>query len=336
MGHLRNITAVAALAVLTMAPAMGAAEAAMKWDMASPYPGENFHNQNHRMFIEEIKTRTKGAIDITLHPGASLYKLPQIRKAVQTGQIAIGEQLMATLENQAAIFGIDSLPFLANNVEKARLLAGLSVDTITKEFDKSGLVLLYSVAWPGQSLFTKKPIKSVADLKGMKMRVQSPANARLAELLGSIPVRVDPVDVPQAMTTGIIEAFMTSPSSGYDWKAWDFSSYYYELSAWQPKNVVYMNKDMFKKLSPEYQTIILDAAAKAQVRGWFMMQEEVKVKIAKLCEKLKCEIPASPTLVADFLKIGTQMTDEWVKKTGGDAKTVVDEFRKVLTVSNAE
>ena len=337
MSHLRSMAAAFALTALTAVPVLSTAQAAtLKWNFASPYPGNNYHNQNHQMFIDEIKARTKGAIDITLHAGASLYKLPQIRKAVQTGQIAMGEQLMATLENQAPIFGIDSLPFLANDVEKARLLAGLSVDAVRKQFDKSGLVLLYAVAWPGQSLFTRKPIKSIEDLKGMKMRVQSPANARLAELIGSIPVRVDPVDVPQAMQTGLIEAFMTSPSSGYDWKAWDFSSYYYELSAWQPKNVVYMNKSMFKKLSADQQAIIMDAAAKAQVRGWYMMQQEVKVKRAKLCEKLKCEIPANPKLVSAFLKIGTQMTDEWVKKTGGDAKSVVDAFRAVETVAKAD
>ena len=337
MSHLRSMATALAMAALAAVPALSPAGAAtLKWDFASPYPGNNYHNQNHQMFIDEVKAKTKGAIDITLHAGASLYKLPQIRKAVQTGQIAIGEQLMATLENQAPIFGIDSLPFMANDVEKARLLAGLSAGAVKKELDKSGLVLLYAVAWPGQSLFTRKPITSIEDLKGMKMRVQSPANARLAELIGSIPVRVDPVDVPQAMTTGLIEAFMTSPSSGYDWKSWDYASYYYELSAWQPKNVVYMNKAVFKKLSADQQAIILDAAAKAEVRGWYMMQEEVKVKRAKLCEKLKCEIPASAKLVDAFLKVGTQMTDEWVAKTGGDAKSVVDAFRAVQTVAKVD
>jgi TRAP-type C4-dicarboxylate transport system substrate-binding protein len=336
MGHLRTSATAVAVAALLASAVSPAGAAALKWDMASPYPGSNFHNQNHRMFIEEVKSRTNGAIDITLHPGASLYKLPQIRKAVQTGQIAIGEQLMATLENQAPIFGIDSLPFVANDIEKARLLAGLSANAVKKELDKSDLVLLYAVAWPGQSLFTRKPIASVEDLKGMKMRVQSPASARLAELLGSIPVRVESADVAQAMTTGIVEAFMTSPSSGYDWKSWDYSTHYYELSAWQPKNVVYIGKSMFKKLTAEQQAILMDAAAKAEIRGWYLMQEEVKVKQAKLCEKLKCENPASAKLVEGFLKIGKQMTDEWVEKTGGDAKSVVDAFRAVNTVAKAD
>jgi len=336
MGHLRRSATALAVATLIAAPAISSAEAAaLKWDMASPYPATNYHNQNHRMFIEEVKAATKGGIDITLHSGASLYKLPQIRKAVQTGQIAIGEQLAATLENQAPIFGIDSLPFLANDVDKARLLTGLAAGAIKKELDKSDLVLLYAVAWPGQSLFTRKPIASVDDLKGLKLRVQAPASARLAELLGSVPVRVDPADVPQAMTTGIVEAFMTSPSSGYDWKSWDYTTYYYEVSAWQPQNVVYMNKSVFKKLSPEYQAILMDAAGKAQVRGWYLMDEEVKVKRAKLCEKLKCEIPASGKLVEGFLKIGKQMTDEWVEKTGGDAKSVVDAFRAVQAATKA-
>lgn len=336
MGHLRNITAVAALAALTIAPALGTAEAATKWDMASPYPGNNFHNANHRLFVEEVKERTKGEIDITLHPGASLYKLPQIRKAVQTGQIAIGEQLMATLENQAPIFGVDSLPFLANDVEKARLLWGMSENAVKAELEKSGLVLLYAVAWPGQSLFTRKAINSIDDLKGLKMRVQSPAIARLTELLGSIPVRVESADVAQAMTTGLVEAFMTSPSSGYDWKSWDYSTHYYELSAWQPKNVVYMNKAMFDKLKPAEKAVIADAAIKAEARGWYMMLEEVKVKRAKLCEKLKCELPASDKLVEGFVKIGTQMTDEWVAKATSDAKTVVDNYRAAITAAKAE
>lgn len=337
MGHLKSIKKLVALTALAILPAFGTANAAaMKWDMASPYPGSNFHNENHRQFIAELKTRTNGEIDITLHPGASLYKLPQIRKAVQTQQIAIGEQLMATLENQAPIFGIDSLPFFANDIEKARLLYGMSAAAVRKELEKSGLVMLYAVAWPGQSLFTRKAINSVEDLKGLKMRVQSPAIARLTELLGSIPVRVESADVAQAMTTGLVEGFMTSPSSGYDWKSWDFATHYYELSAWQPKNVVYMNKSIFEKLSAEHKAILLDAAAKAEARGWYMMLEEVKIKRAKLCEKLKCEIPASDKLVDGFVKIGTQMTEEWVTKAGGDAKAVVDAYRAAQKVAKAE
>ena len=87
MSHLRSMAAALALTALTAVPVLSTAQAAtLKWDFASPYPGNNYHNQNHQMFIDEIKARTKGAIDITLHAGASLYKLPQIRKAVQTGQ----------------------------------------------------------------------------------------------------------------------------------------------------------------------------------------------------------------------------------------------------------
>ena len=83
-----------------------------------------------------------------------------------------------------------------------------------------GLKLLYSVAWPGQGIYTKEPLKSVADLKGTKFRTYSPLTARLAELLGANPTVVQVPDVPQMFATGGIQAMITSSATGTATKAW--------------------------------------------------------------------------------------------------------------------
>ncbi|MEH6497702.1 MAG: C4-dicarboxylate ABC transporter substrate-binding protein, partial [Pseudomonas marincola] len=169
-------------AVLLAVPAL-----AEKWDMPMAYSGSNFHSATGAEFAKCITTGTGGAIEVVTHPSGSLFKGGDIKRAVQTGQAPIGERLLSGHQNENAVFGVDSIPFLATSFEDAGKLWKAAKPTMEKILAEQNLVLLYSVPWPPQGLYFKKEVNSVADMKGIKFRSYNNATARLAELTGMLP-----------------------------------------------------------------------------------------------------------------------------------------------------
>ena len=190
----------ASVAMLMSGPLLAQA----KWDLASAYPPGNFHTQLLNQFAAEVDKATAGKVKITVHPAASLFKAPEIKRAVQGGQAQAGEILLVNFQNENQIFGADGLPFLADSYDEAAKLWRAQRPVLEKILAEQGIVLLYSVPWPPQGIYSKKPLNSAADLKGIKWRAYSPATGRIAELVGAQPVTVQQAELAQAMATGIV------------------------------------------------------------------------------------------------------------------------------------
>lgn len=319
------VTAVAgaAAAAVLAAPAM-----AQNWDMPTPYPDATFHTQNIRTFAQDIEKATGGKIKITVHSAGSLIKHPEIKNAVRGGQVPIGEFFMSLIANEDAAFGIDAEPFIATSYEEAKKLWDIQKPVITKLLAKQKLVPLYSVAWPPQGLYTKKEVKTVDDLRGMKFRSYNASLELFANLAGAAPVQVEVPDIPQAFTTGQVEAMITSPSTGANSKAWDFVKYYSPINAWVPKNVVVVNKDTWDGLDDATRKAILTAAEAAEKRGWEMSQKESEEKTKELAANGMTVVQPSDELMAGLRKIGEQMQEKWAEKASAEAKEILAAFKK--------
>jgi len=219
------------LAALSLAATLGASltQAQTKWDLASAYPANNFHTENLVQFASDVEKATAGKLKITVHANASLFKATEIKRAVQGGQAQAGEVIQANLQNEWAIYGADGLPFLADSYDESVHLQTAQRPLVEKKLAEQGMVYLYAVAWPPQGLFTKKPIASAADLRGIKWRAYSPATARIADLVKAQPVTVQAAELSQALATGVVEATMTSGATGMDSKLYEHLKYYYDL-----------------------------------------------------------------------------------------------------------
>jgi len=305
----------------------GSSYAATKWDMPTPYGDGVHHTKNVRLFAEEVTKQTNGELKIVVHSGASLIKHPEIHRAVRTGQVAIGEMFMGLLGNDNPIFKADNIPFLASDFASAKKLWAASRPSIEKALEKDGLKLLYAVPWPPQGFYTKKPISSGADLAGLKMRAYSPTTSRLAILLKATPTTVQTPEIPQAFSTGIIDAMVTSPSTGVSSQSWDYVTDYTDTQAWIPKNMVIVNGRSFKRLSPELQKVVMEAAATAETRGWEMAESETASKTATLAEHGIRVAKPSEQLKADLRAIGKTMGDEWAQEAGAAGKEIMSAYK---------
>lgn len=297
--------------------------AATKWDMPTPYGDGVHHTKNVKQFAEDIKKATDGELNIVVHSGASLIKHPEIHRAVRTGQVPAGEMFMGLLGNDKPVYKADNIPFLASNFDAAKKLWTASRPAIEDSLAKEGIKLLYAVPWPPQGFYTKKPINSVADLKGLKMRAYSPTTSRLAVLLEATPTTVQTPEIPQAFSTGIIDAMVTSPSTGVSSQSWDYISDYTDTQAWIPKNMVIVNAKSFKRLDAKTQKAVMEAAAAAETRGWEMAIAETEAKTKVLAEKgIKVAKP-SDELKKGLQAIGKTMGDEWAKEAGEVGKAIL-------------
>ncbi|GAB4177624.1 MAG: TRAP transporter substrate-binding protein [Rhodocyclaceae bacterium] len=304
------------------------AAAQTKWDMPTPYPATNFHTENIARFAADIDKATGGKLKITVHANQSLFKTPEIKRAIQGGQAQIGEVLLSALTNEDPVFGVDNVPFLATSYADARRLWQASKSAIEARFARQGMKLLYAVPWPPQGIYTKKAVGSAADLKGEKIRSYSPQTARLIELLGAQPVTVQAAELAQALATGVVNANITSGATGYDSKSWEQLSHFYDVQAWLPKNVVFVNAKAFDSLDKGAQQAVLQAAAAAETRGWKVSEEKAKWYLEQLAAKgMKVE-PPSPALRADLRRIGETMTADWLKSAGADGQAIVAAYRK--------
>ena len=307
---------------------VGASVAQTKWDLPAGYAASNFHTENLVQFAADVDKATAGKLKITVHANASLFKATEIKRAVQGGQAQIGEILLANFSNEWPIYAADGLPFLADSYDEAAKLYKVQKPLLDKKLAEQGMLLLYSVAWPPQGIYAKKPINSGADLKGVKWRAYSPSTARIAELVGAQPVTVQAAELSQAMATGVVESYMSSGSTGYDTKTFEHLKYWMDTQAWLPKNAVLINKAAFDALDKPTQAALLKAGAEAETRGWATSRTKNTEYIDLLKKNGMTILPPSPQLKADMKKVGDTMLKEWLEKAGPEGKQLVDAFLK--------
>jgi TRAP-type transport system periplasmic protein len=304
------------------------AQAQVKWDLPSAYPATNFHTENLNQFAADIDKATGGKLKITVHPNASLFKAPEIKRAVQGAQAQVGEILLVNYQNEWAMFGADGLPFLADSYDEAMKLYRVQKPLLEKKLAEQGMSLLYTVAWPPQGIFAKKQINSAADLKGIKWRAYSPSTSRIAELVGAQPVTVQAAELSQAMATGVVESTMSSGATGVDSKLFEHMKFYMDTQAWLPKNAVIVNRAAFAALDKPTQDAVLKAAADAEARGWANSRKVNTDTLEKLKANGMTIVPPAPQLKADMGKVGEQMLKEWLDKAGPEGQALVDSFRR--------
>jgi TRAP-type C4-dicarboxylate transport system substrate-binding protein len=326
MTLLRNFILAAAGAMVALSAAPASAQT--KWNLPAAYPPDNPHSENLAQFAKDVVDATGGKLQITVHAGASLFKAPEIKRAVQTGQAQIGEVLISLHENEDPIYGVDVIPFLATSYPESMKLWQASKPAIEKKLASQGIILLFAVPWAPQGIYAKKDLNSVDDMKGLKWRAYNVGTARIGELVGAQVVTVQAAELPQALATGVVNAFITSAATGYDSKAWESMDHFYDTQAWIPKNVTMMNKAAFDSLDKPTQDALLKAAATAETRGWNMWQDKSGWYLDQLKSHGMKVLPPGDALKSGLKKVGDQLTADWLKKAGADGEAVIAAYKK--------
>lgn len=321
MNKFANCAAAALLAVST------ASASAQSWDMPMAYSATNFHSATGAEFARCVTLGTGGDLAITTHPGGSLFSGSEIKRAVQTGQVPIGERLLSAHQNENPLFGFDSVPFLATSFKDSETLWEVARESIAKVLADQNLHLLYSVPWPGQGLYFDREVNTLADVKGLKFRSYNTASSRLAELAGMLPVQIEAAEISQAFATGVAQGMVSSGSTGYDRKVWESLSHYYSADAWLPRNYVFVNMDAWNGLDAATRDVVTGCAALAEYAGDWRSIQYTEFTVNELAKNGMTTGPAGSALKAQLRDIGETMTGEWLATAGAEGKRIVDAFR---------
>ncbi len=312
--------------VIALAAGPACAQQVYKWNMPTPYADGSFHTKNTRMFADEAKAASNGRIDITVHSNGSLFKLPEIKRAVQTAQVPIAETNLPAYGNEYAFFDIDGILFLDSGYESAARLWKLSKPHLDKRLNAQGITILYTVPFPGMGMVSKKAITKIEDFKGMKHRSWGPAASRFAELVGATPTVLQASELSQAFTVGIVDATLTSSTTAVATQAWDYAKFFIDFQAAHSKDTIIINTATLKGLPAELQQIILTASANAEKRGWDWSKREGEETRARLIKEGMTILTPDAAFVADLRKVGERLAQDWEKRAGPDGAAVLKEY----------
>ena len=306
----------------------GAALAQTQWDLPTNYAASAFHTKNIDQFAADVEKATGGSLKIAVHPGGTMIKHAEIKKAVSDGKAAAGEILISLAADEAPVYGVDSIPFLATGYDGARKLYVAQKAYLEKQLAKEGLILLFSVPWPPQGIYAKREFKSVEEFKGLKFRTYNAMTRRIAEIAGALPTQIEISDLPAAFESGRVDLMMTSASSGVQSKAEQYLTHYVDTQAWVPRNMVFVNKAAFDRLSAAEQKALTEAAKAAEERGWKLSAEEMTIKTKALKDAGIIVTVPSPQLESGLTKIGATIAKEWAASAGADGEAMLAAYRK--------
>ena len=191
-----------------------AAMAQTKWDMTIPWNPSEFHAIKDMQFAERVKAATNGQVIITVHPSSSLgIKGPDTIRAISDGTVPMGETIMGWMAGMEPSLGMETLPLLVRNQADLRVMHDIFRPDFVKAIERNNQKVVFISPWPPNQFFTNKEIRTLDDLKGLKMRTVDKNNAEFVKQLGMVPVTIGITDVVPALASGALDATMTSLST---------------------------------------------------------------------------------------------------------------------------
>lgn len=247
-----------------------------------------------------------------------LVRLPEIKRAVQGGQVQLGDILLGNYGNEDAIFEADSVPFLATGFGEARRLYEVQRPMLEARLARQGATLLYSVVWPGNGVFSRRELGSLADMAGMKFRAYNALTARLAKHWRAQPVNVQVPELAQAFMTGVADVMVASSPIVVNTRGWDYGRFFYDVRAFNPRNAVIAGTRTMRALSEAQVSVIRAVAGEAEARGWELAAEEERQNLGVMAENGIRVIDPSPAMRTEMAAAAAAMITPWAERAGAD------------------
>jgi TRAP-type C4-dicarboxylate transport system substrate-binding protein len=322
----RLIRAMTVVLLLTIATG---AQAATVWECYVSNPVATTPAvQAVQHMIDAVKQQTNGALEINLHLGGSLpIKADGITAAVSDNVIQFADDTFAT--GTVPITAILRLPMLLQgypDIDKAMAILRPHLDGA---YGKRGIIVLGQFSYPLQVIWGRKKIASLADIKGVKLRVTSVEQGEFIRRFGGISLTIGAPDVAAALDRGLVEGVLTASSGGgLVWH--DQLKYRYAFPTSYVNSTLIVNQDAFAKLPPATQKIVRDTAADAATWATAEMkrvEDEITARFAKEGMVLVDPSPADIKEATDRLK---PYWDEWASKHGPEAVAILKEIRAAV------
>jgi tripartite ATP-independent transporter DctP family solute receptor len=321
----RRIILLSALAMLGAAtlPACAADKIVVK--IAGMKPDGEPETVGMKLFAKYVMEATKGKYDVQVFPNSQLGKedayIAQTRKGI-IQMCATGTQTSALHPAMAML----ETPMLYDNLEQAhRAMNGKTFKLITKGFsEKSGMTILNAFPLGFRHFYTKKPVRSINDLKGMRMRVPNiPLYLEFAKQLGQSGQPMPFAEVPAAIDQGTIDGGDSPFADIVALKMYEITPNITLSGHILIIHSLFINNDFYKGLPPEDKKIFDDAAHRAAEDVWKMAAEVEAKAIEEVKKGGGTIVDPAPEFKAALRKAGE---GTWVlfEKTVPNYKEILD------------
>ncbi len=323
---------VAALGIVTLATGTllgvpGSAKAAETWNLPIAWPEKNFHVVNVKIFAQEVEKATNGEVKINVHSGGSMgFKGPEMIKVVRDGLVPIGEMLINQQVGEAPIVGIEGLPYLVKDIDELKILHKYYRPVLDEVAAKFNQKVLYVVPWPIQYIYTKVPVNTLEDLKGIKVRTTDRTSTEIFKLVGMTAVQRPWGETVPALASGAIDAVTTAASLGANASFWEFLKYMYPTNHVWGSNMVTVNLDALNKLKQGHRKAIIDVARRLEAEFWDVSRREDTDKSKILTDNGMVKGAVGPKMLKRMQDLTTAMMKRKIGAMGPKAEAVVKAF----------
>lgn len=302
------------------------------WIVNSVYPETNHIGEGLIQFSEKVNEVTDGGVQIDVMANGALgFKGPELLKVVRDGMVPVSDILLSGVAGDEPLFGVTTLPFLYKNHEEAQILS----ETARPYFDKVAeekwnQKILYISPWPISGFWTQHELKTLEDMKGLKMRTYDEMGAKVLEAVGGTPYPLPFGEVYSSLSTGIIDSVITSTTTAVDAKFWEVLDYYSPVSAMMGYNAVTVNLDEFNKLDQETQEAIIQAAKDVEAEIWENVPQFDKDMEAIVNENGITTVPPSEELLRDLQQVTEEIRQNWLETAPAEAREIIEKYNKAV------
>ncbi|UCE30269.1 MAG: TRAP transporter substrate-binding protein [Burkholderiales bacterium] len=312
---------------LVAACAASAAIAQTKLDISIPWGPTEFHTVNAQNFAKRVAEITGGQVQMTVHAGGALgIKANESVRAIEDGTVAMAEFAGFQNVGEIPLLGIESLPFLVDDYDQLRVMHGFVRPQWEAELAKRGNKVLYVVPWPSQNFFLKKEVKSMDDLKGVRMRTYDRLTAEMVSKLGMVPQQMNNPDIVPALASGRLDAVMTSGTTAAAQKYWEFLKHTYNTNHLWASNFMVIGMGHWNKISAEHRAAIEKLAKEMEPEFWKVSMAEHERRMQQLRDNGMTVQAAPKEMVSRMHEVTRPMWDDFPKRAGPEAAKVLQEY----------
>ena len=178
------------------------------------------------------------------------------------------------------------------------------------------------VPWPTQYLHLKVKAESVDALKSIKIRVPDKNSQDMCSAIGMSPALIPWGETIAALSSGAVAGVSTSAVSGVDGKFWEFLKFFHQTNHQWSSQIVTINNDALKKISPANQKVLIDLAKKMEPDFWTSSLQADKDSGKRLTEGGMQLVSVPPAMMAELQKRTAQMIAEFYKRVPASEKPI--------------
>jgi len=331
----RRLPAVAAAAAAASSvPFVPKARAAVAWDYYSFTGVTHTVTKGQLAFAEEVLKRTNGQLKITVRPAGELpFRADEAPRVVGEGQVQMASCYMGFMSGAVPIGGISGHPFLVRTVAELGKVYPIIDKYTTPEFAKRGFKTLFHFSWPPQNMFgINKPILTVGDFAGRKIRTTDPKQAEMVKRLGAASITLATAEVPVAMQRGLMEVVLTASFNlvAAKWTELVKWAWYADINVGGP-NYELVNIRAYNALPADVRKVLDEVAAEFGPRMTTEFQALEVTDRQSLKSKFGIETyEASPEVIKELAGKMEPYWDEWAKQNGATAQAMMKEIRAAV------